>query len=270
MVMTSRSQAPGGVDATTPNVARMYDYFLSGKDNFAADRQAAEQLIATMPELPAIARCNRQFVGRVIRFLAGEAGIRQFLDIGTGLPTQENVHTVAQQITPGARVVYVDNDPVVCCHGHALLASGDRVAMVQADLRAPGDIVDHPTVRNMIDFDEPLAVICTCVLHFVPDEAEPYRIVAQLRDRMAPGSYLAISHGTMEDLGRLDDAAKAVSIYSRSSAQLTLRSLDGVGRFFDGFDLVEPGLTWITQWRPESESATDPAQPLRGAVGRKA
>jgi SAM-dependent methyltransferase len=223
-----------------------------------------------MPELPAIARSNRQFVGRVIRFLAGEAGIRQFLDIGTGLPTQDNVHTVAERIAPGARVIYVDNDPVVCCHGHALLASGDRVAMVAADLRKPTEILDHPRVRNMIDFDEPLGLICASVLHFIPDEAEPYQIIAQLRDAMAPGSYLAISHGTMEDIERVDDAAMAVNVYSRASAQLALRSLDGVGRFFDGFDLVEPGLTWITQWRPHSASAAEPAQPLRGAVGRKA
>ena len=267
--MTTQSSPGGGIDTTTPNVARIYDYLLGGKDNFAADRKAARQLIEAIPDVAAIARDNRSFLGRVVRYLATQGGIRQFLDLGGGLPTQANVHELAQGVAPGARVVYVDNDPVVASHGRALLASGDQVGMVFGDLRDPAGILRHPDVLRLLDLAQPVAVLCTSTLHFVADEAEPHAIIAEYRDRMAPGSYLAISHGTLEeDPG--GEGGKAETVYRQASSQLHVRPLPQVRRFFDGFELVEPGLTWITEWRPEPGTApTGRRHSMRGAVGRK-
>jgi S-adenosyl methyltransferase len=259
-----------GLDVTTPNIARMYDYFLDGKDNFAADRDAADKLIALMPQLPLVARANRAFLRRVVRVLAREHGIRQFIDIGTGLPTMGNVHEVARQAAPDTRVVYVDNDPVVCCHGRALLSSG-MTQIVEADLRRPDEIIGHPLVRELIDFTEPFALMFLSVLHFVPEEDGPQAVIARFREVMAPGSCLAISHGTLET--RPDDprAALSAEVYSRASAPLVLRSIDAVRGLFDGFDLIEPGLVWISQWRPGPfEEAEGVGETLRGGVARKA
>ena len=269
--MTERGPARG-IDATTPNVARIYDYLLGGKDNFAADRAAAQRLIAATPDMAGIVRDNRAFIGRVVRHLVIQAGIRQFLDLGAGLPTQLNVHEMAWQSDPGARVVYVDNDPVVWMHGQALLARGAGVTMIGADLRKPADILQHADVLRLIDFTEPVAVICASVLHFVPDEDEPHRLIAEYRDHLAPGSYLAISHGasatTEEDPG--DVVGSVTSVYRQASAQLHVRSLAQIQRFFDGFELIDPGLVWMTEWRPDP--GVPPAgQPrsLRAGVGRK-
>jgi O-methyltransferase involved in polyketide biosynthesis len=267
--MTERGLAARGIDSTTPNVARIYDYLLGGKDNFAADRAAAGKLIAAIPDVAAIARDNRSFLGRVVRYLATQAGIRQFLDLGGGLPTQANVHELAQGVVPDVRVVYVDNDPLVASHGRALLASRDRVAMVLADLRDPGSVWQHPDVAGLLDWTQPVAVLCTSTLHFVADEDEPHKIIAEYRDRIAPGSYLAITHGTMEEdpAGERD---KATGVYRQASSQLHVRPLADVRRFFDGFELIEPGLVWITEWRPEPGTApTGRAQSMRGGVGRK-
>ncbi|HJY73444.1 MAG TPA: SAM-dependent methyltransferase [Streptosporangiaceae bacterium] len=267
--MTERNLAPSGIDTTTPNVARIYDYLLGGKDNFAADREAAGQLIAAIPDVAAIARDNRSFLGRVVRYLTGQAGVRQFLDLGGGLPTQANVHELAQGVAPDVRVVYVDNDPVVASHGRALLFTRDRVSMVLADLRDPASVWQHPEVAGLLDWTQPIAVLCTSTLHFVADEDEPHQVIAQYRDRMAPGSYLAITHGTLEEdpAGERD---KAAGIYRRASSQLHVRPLADVRRFFDGFELVEPGLVWISEWRPEPGTApTGRAQSMRGAVGRR-
>ena len=267
--MTDDSRPPSGVDTSTPNVARIYDYLLGGKDNFAADRAAAKQLVAAIPDVAAIARDNRSFLGRVVRYLVMQGGIRQFLDLGGGLPTQANVHELAQAVAPDVRVVYVDNDPVVASHGRALLAYRDRVAMAQADLRDPASVMRHPGVAGLLDWTQPIAVLCTSTLHFVADEAEPHRIIAEYRDHMAPGSYLVITHGTIEkdSAGERD---KAAEVYREASSQLHLRPLADVRRFFDGFELVEPGLAWITEWRPEPGTApTGRAQSMRGGVGRK-
>jgi hypothetical protein len=219
-----------------------------------------------------IVRDNRSFIGRVVRYLADKAGIRQFIDLGGGLPTQTNVHEMAQGVAPDARVVYVDNDPVVWSHGQALLANGDRVAMVRADLREPAAVLRDPDLLALIDLTRPVAVVCASVLHFVADEEKPYGIIAEYRDHMAPGSYLAISHGTTgtaEDDPR-DVAGTVTSVYRQASAQLHLRSLAGIQRFFDGFELVEPGVVWINEWRPDP-SVRPAGQPrsLRGGVGRK-
>jgi O-methyltransferase involved in polyketide biosynthesis len=266
--MTERGRA-AGIDTATPNVARIYDFLLGGKDNFAADREAAQQLIAAIPDVAAIARDNRSFLGRVVRYLAAQAGVRQFLDLGSGLPTQANVHDLAQGVAPDVRVVYVDNDPVVASHGRALLASRDRVAMALADLRDPAGVRRHPDVAGLLDWTQPVAVLCTSTLHFVADEDEPHTIIAEYRDYMAPGSYLAVTHGTMEEdpAGERD---KAAGVYREASSQLHVRPLADVRRFFDGFELLEPGLVWITEWRPEPGTApTGRAQSMRGGVGRK-
>ena len=272
MNMIMQNPPPNGVDITRPNVARIYDYLLGGKDNFAADREAARQLLEVSPDIAGIARDNRSFIGRAVRYLAGQAGIRQFVDLGGGLPTQTNVHEMAQAVAPDARVVYVDNDPVVWSHGQALLAQGDQVAMVHADLREPAVVLGHPDLLALIDFARPVAVVCASVLHFVADEEEPYQIVAEYRDRMAPGSYLAISHGAMgtEEDDPNDVSGGVTSVYRQASAQMHLRSLPEIQRFFDGLDLLDPGVVWINEWRPGAEfrPAGQPRS-LRGGVGRK-
>jgi hypothetical protein len=261
---------PAGLDVTTPNIARMYDYMLDGRDNFAADRDAARQLIAMMPQLPQVARANRAFLRRAVRVLATEYGIRQFIDVGTGLPTMGNVHEVARQVAPDTRVVYVDNDPVVCCHARALLSAG-ATQIIEADLRRPGEILGHPQTRELIDFHEPFALMFMSVLHFVPDEDDPWGVIGRFRAAMAPGSFLVISHGTLET--RPDDprAELSAEVYRQSSAPLALRSLASVRRLFGGFEFVDPGLVWISEWRPgPAEEAGGVGETLRGGVARKA
>jgi SAM-dependent methyltransferase len=270
--MTTQHPTPNGIDTSRPNVARIYDYLLGGKDNFTVDREAAERLLAASPDMAGIVRDNRSFIGRAVRYIAEETDIRQFLDLGGGLPTQTNVHEMAQRFAPDARVVYVDNDPVVWSHGQALLAHGHRVAMVKADLREPARILRHPEVLDLLDLTQPVAVVLGSVLHFVSDDEEPHRIIASYRDRIAPGSYLVISHGntgTAEDDPN-DVAGQVTRVYRQASAQLHVRPLTEIQRFFDGFDLIDPGVVWINEWRPDP--AIPPAgQPrsLRGGVGRK-
>jgi S-adenosyl methyltransferase len=267
--MTTQSPPPDGIDVTLPNVARIYDFLLGGKDNFAADREAARRLIEAIPDVAAIARDNRSFLGRVVRYLATKGGIRQFLDLGGGLPTQANVHELAQGVAPDSRVVYVDNDPLVASHGRALLASRDRVGMVLGDLRDPAGVLHHPDVIGLLDLTRPVAVLCTSTLHFIGDEAEPHAVIAAYRDQMAPGSYLAITHGTLEEDPE-GEGGKAEGVYRQASSQLHVRPLAEVLRFFDGFELIEPGLAWITEWRPEPGTApSGRPHSMRGGVGRK-
>jgi hypothetical protein len=253
------------LDTSRPHPARMYDYFLGGKDNFPADREAGEEVLAAWPEVREGVRENRAFLQRVVRFLAGEVGIRQFLDIGTGIPTQGNVHEVAQAVAPGARVVYVDNDPIVHVHANALLA-GDTTSIILADLREPETILHHPTVREAIDFDEPFAVLLLAILHFISDEDDPEGIVAAFRKAMSPGSYLAISHVTADFSPETTE--RAARVYDRAAARLVPRTGEQIRRFFDGLDLVEPGVVPQQLWRPEGQPAK-----LRGGawggVGRK-
>jgi SAM-dependent methyltransferase len=269
--MTTRNPVPENIDTTRPNVARIYDYLLGGKDNFAVDREAARRLLEVSPDMAGIVRDNRSFIGRVVRYLADEAGVRQFVDLGGGLPTQTNVHEMAQGVAPDARVVYVDNDPVVWSHGQALLAHDKQVAMIHADLREPLAVLRHPELLALIDLTRPVALVCASVLHFVPDADEPHRVIAEYRDKLAPGSYLAISHGTT---GITDDHHEVVggvtSVYQQASAQLHVRSLAGIQRFFDGFEMVEPGVVWINEWRPEP-GVPGAGQPrsLRGGAARK-
>jgi hypothetical protein len=267
--MTDQDPAPISIDATRPNVARIYDYLLGGKDNFRADREAARRLLDSIPDVGAIARDNRSFLGRVVRYLVAEGGIRQFLDLGCGLPTQANVHQLAEGLVPGVRVVYVDNDPMVATHGEALLASGDQVAMVLSDLREPAATLAHPEVSRLLDLSQPVAVLCTSTLHFIADEAEPGLILAAYRDRLASGSYLAITHAIQtEELTK--ERREAEGVYYQASSQLHVRPLAEVLGFFDGFELIEPGFTWMAEWRPEPGTApVGRLHSMRGGVGRK-
>ena len=268
-LMAGADEAVRGLDVSVPNAARMYDYFLGGKDNFEADRVTAAKLLALVPQLRQSVVENRRFIGRVVRFLAAEAGIGQFLDIGAGLPTRDPVHQVALKINPRARVVYADYDPVVVTHGSALLAVPDRSVMVRADLRRPAELLAHPGVHGFRDLGRPVAVMLIAIMHFVPDSDDPYGIVAALRDGLAPGSYLAMVH-LSGDFVEQDAAAEAVSIYERASARLRPRSRAEILRFFDGFELVPPGLVPKHEWRPDDgDLGYRTSNVSWGAVGRK-
>jgi SAM-dependent methyltransferase len=251
------------INTNVPHPARVYDYFLDGKDNFEADRVAADAAIEAFPKTAESARAARAFLRRVVQFLAAEAGIRQFLDIGTGLPSGENVHQVAQSAAPRARIVYVDNDPIVLLHAQALLTSSPEgaVAYLDADLRDPEKILRDPAVRRLIDFGQPAGLLLVMVLHFIADAEDPWRIVATLRDALAPGSYLVLAHATDESRPALAQAAETV--YNRSvSTDIHMRTRAEILRFFDGFELLDPGLVYIPQWRPDSP-ADVPADPSK-------
>jgi SAM-dependent methyltransferase len=241
--------APESIDIERPSIARMYDYYLGGSHNFAVDRDAARQVIAAVPEAPLMAQANRAFLRRVVRFLV-DSGVRQFLDIGSGIPTVGNVHEIAQEIAPDARVVYADLDPVAVAHSEELLIDNDRATVIQEDLRRPKRILDHPEVRKLLDFDQPIAVMIIAVLHFVPDSCQPARILATIREALAPGSYLALSQASVD--GREDDEAPALTVYQKVDHPLTPRSRAEVTRLLDGFDVVEPGVVWVPEWRPDS------------------
>ncbi|MEV8516518.1 SAM-dependent methyltransferase [Dactylosporangium sp. NPDC051484] len=232
------------IDATVPNVARMYDYYLGGYHNFAADRAAAEKILEIFPDTPAAARTNRRFMQRAVRRLS-EAGVRQFLDIGAGLPTQGNVH----EHTDG-RVVYVDNDPVAVAQARTLVERDERVSVALADLRDPEALLADPHVCGHLDLAEPVAVLLVSMLHFVPDEADPWRLIARLRDATAPGSHLVVSHLTLDGV----DAAptqQGTQVYRGASAPIVPRTRADILRLFDGFELLDPGLVWIGQWQPD-------------------
>jgi hypothetical protein len=255
-------------DTSVAHVARVYDYWLGGKDNFAVDRAAAEQAIAAYPDIVFSVRANRAFLARTVRYLTAEAGIRQFLDIGTGIPTSNNTHEVAQSVAPGARVVYVDNDPIVLAHARALLTSGPAglTSYIDADLRNTGKILD--TAALTLDFSRPVAVVLMAILHLIGDEDDPYGIVATLMDAVPPGSYLTLSHIASDiETEALGEARDRVSKYM--PVKQTYRSHAEVMRFFDGLDMVEPGLVRVQQWRPSSEVEAKSPAALWGGVGRK-
>ncbi|HEY7278086.1 MAG TPA: SAM-dependent methyltransferase [Trebonia sp.] len=256
-------------DTTKAHQARIYDYLLGGKDNYAADRAAAEEALKVYPEWAFTARANRAFLGRVVRYLAGEAGIRQFLDIGTGIPTAGNLHQVAQEIAPETRVVYVDYDPVVLAHARALLTSGEAGATeyIDADLRNTGTILDE--AAKLLDFTKPVAVTLIALLHAIPDSDDPHAIVARLMDAVPSGSYLALSHLGPEFLSP-EALAETQAMAGRNvQQQITWRSREQVARFFEGTDLVEPGLVRVEEWRPAPGTSETQGSPLWCAVGRK-
>jgi O-methyltransferase involved in polyketide biosynthesis len=262
------TRVPAGVDTSRPSIARVYDYFLGGKDNFACDREVGEQVRAAVPEVATMAAQNRAFLGRVVRYLA-EQGIRQFVDIGTGLPTQNNVHQVAQTIAPDARVVYVDNDPVVLAHARALLAENPNTIAVDGDLRRPADILADPRVRGLIDLDQPVAFLMVGILYFLTDAERPADVVATLRDAMAPGSYLAISHVVSDDA---PDALGAVQEIYRSFLRRegdARRTKAEVGTFFDGLELIDPGLVYVKDWHGDDTPDLSPVTWMVGGVARK-
>ena len=242
---------PPEIDTTKANIARVYDYWLGGSHNFRADQDVARAMIAVDPNIRAMMRANRAFLGRAVRYLVREAGIRQFLDIGSGIPTEQNVHEVAQAAASGSRVVYVDNDEVAVAHSRLMLEDNPDATVIQADLREPAKILADPETQLLIDFTQPVALLLLAVLHFVPDEADPAQIMAILRDAVCPGSYLVICHACRDV--RPDTADNATAVYtSRVAAQLRVRTRDEIAALFDGFTLVEPGLVWIPEWRPDS------------------
>ncbi len=262
------SRVPEGVDVTVPSVARMYDHLLGGKDNFAADREAAAKLVALVPDAQKIARDNRNFLVRSVRFLA-EAGISQFIDLGTGIPTSPNVHEIARQVVPGARVVYVDHDPVVLAHSRALLATDDGVVAVKSDFRDSAEVLSDPGLSQLIDFSQPAAVLFLSVLHFIGDEENPGQIVAGFRDLLAPGGYLVISAITSEDLDPATDKG-ARELYRSARTPAVARSREQIMEFFTGCELEEPGLVSVVDWRPDPGTDTEATRVhMLAGVGRK-
>jgi hypothetical protein len=262
------------INTGVPNPARIYDYLLGGKDNFPADREIAEQMLAIAPVAREVVEDNREFLRRAVEVLA-DAGTRQFIDLGSGLPTQGNVHEIAQAAAPGSRVVYVDNDPMVVAHSRALLA-GDNTVAIEGDLRQPDKVLEHPEVRELIDFGQPVALLLLAILHFVPDDEDPFGIVARYRDALPAGSHLAISHGTRDiperpDLSPEEMAemgAEVEQLYQLTTASLVTRTRAEVERFFDGLELLEPGVVEIQRWRPDGRTSLLPGG-FYGGVARK-
>ena len=256
-----------------PHPARVYDYLLGGKDNFAADRAAAEAGLRANPNSRIPPRENRAFLGRVVRYLAGEAGISQFLDIGTGIPTSPNVHEVAQAIEPRARIVYVDNDPIVLTQARALLTTGPRgrTAYIDADLRDVDAILGSADLQRTLDLSQPVGLLLIAVMHFIPDEDDPWALAARLLAALPAGSYLALSHLT----GDFDPAAWAgvVAVYRRSGVTMQVRHKPDVDRFFAGLDLIDPGVVSLPRWRPDPSDVGSPpgdaAVSVYGGVARK-
>src|SRR5438067_8455268 len=239
---------PGGLDTSVPHIARVYDYWLGGKDNFAVDREAAEQVMAAYPGILRDVRAQRAFLARAVGYLAGVAGIRQFLDIGTGIPTADNTHEVAQDVAPGCRVVYVDNDPMVLAHARALLTGITApTAYVDADVRDTGKVMAE--AARLLDFSKPAAVMLISVLHLIPDEDDPHAIVTRLMEAVPSGSWLVLSHPARDVHSQ--QVTEAASRFNQlAPAKATLRTRAEILRFFDGLELLEPGLVQIHQWRP--------------------
>jgi hypothetical protein len=271
-VAENLSWVPAGVDPDKASVARVYDYWLGGTHNLLADRDAAQAFTALEPNARAIARANRDFLRRAVRFLAN-AGIRQFLDIGSGIPTVGNVHEIARAAALGSRVAYVDVDPVAVAHSKAILGEAEDARVIQADLREPEKVLADPGVRRLIDFGEPVGLLLVAVLHCLSDADEPWRVVATLRDALPSGSYLVVSHASSEGMAAGEVETLEKTYQGRvASAQGGLRSRDEIERFFTGFELVEPGVVRVPFWRQDFPGDV-PSDPGRFwwlvGVGRK-
>lgn len=266
---SSGEVAPKGIDTTVAHTARVWNYWLGGKDNFAVDREAGDQVAEMFPDMLEIARASRSFLTRTVGYLAGEAGIRQFLDIGTGLPTVDNTHEVAQRVAPESRIVYVDDDPLVLVHARALLASAPEgaTAYVDADLRDPDTILD--AAADTLDFSQPIALILSGIMGHIPDDDEARSIVDRLKNALPTGSYLSLNDGTNVVAGEAFDSA--ARLWNESvSAPYRLRKPEQIARFFDGLEVVEPGVVSCPLWRPELSAAESPAEmDAYGGVGRK-
>jgi hypothetical protein len=261
------SPPSSSIDTSRPSVARMYDYYLDGKDNYQVDRDAVDQVEAAMPEIRQLAWENRAFLRRAVRYMA-QQGIDQFLDIGSGLPTVGNTHEIARQVIPDARVVYIDIDPVVAAHGRALLATDESTTVATGDMNHPEEVLQHPETKRLIDFTRPVGVLLIAMIHFIAQADRP-RIMGYLRDALPPGSHLTGTHVTTD--GHSAEAFGQIErVYATTPTPIYFRDHAEIGRFFDGLELVEPGLVTVDVWRPD---AADPAPPathwLYGAVGRK-
>jgi SAM-dependent methyltransferase len=253
-----------------PHPARMYDYYLGGKDNFPADREAAENALAANPEFRSTARANRGFLQRAVRFVA-EQGVTQFLDIGTGIPSSGNTHQIVHRVDPAARVAYLDNDPIVLSHARAMMAGAGHgpTTVLQADLRQPSAILGHPKLLGHLDFDRPVALVLVAVLHFLRDEDKPHAVVAELLSALAPGSYLVLSHGTADFLPP-EVRDRVTRVYDRATAPLVGRTRAEVTHFFDGLDLLAPGVVTVPLWHPEEPPAAGADRvSMYCGVGRK-
>ncbi|WP_240437720.1 SAM-dependent methyltransferase [Sciscionella marina] len=255
------------VDLDRPNAARVYDYYLGGAYNFAVDREFAQQAEQLLPDVKYVATLNRRFLRRVVRELSA-LGVHQYLDLGSGIPTVGNVHEIAQETDPEARVVYVDNEAVAVMHSKRILADNPNADIVAGDFRKPAAVLEDPVTTRLLNFDEPIALIMCTILHFISDEDDPRAILGRYRDALCPGSYMAISHGTTDnrpDLQAFGDS------YRKTANPVTLRSKTAIEPFFDGFELIEPGLVFTPQWRPdETETDTEPEKSgVYAGVGRK-
>ncbi|MEH0416798.1 SAM-dependent methyltransferase [Streptomyces sp. B21-083] len=259
--------APRGIDISVPSVSRIYDFYLGGSHNFEVDREAARKAMEFMPGLPKIMQANRAFMRRAVRFAAAE-GITQFLDIGSGIPTFGSVHEVAREVNPEARVMYVDHDPVAVAHSQAVLAGDEHADVLAADLRKPREILDSSQTQSLIDRNRPVALLLVAILHFVEDTDDPYAAVAELRDALAPGSLLVLTHASYEGIPLPPERAEgAVDVYKGIRNPLVMRSRDAIARFFEGYDMVEPGLVPMPRWRPETAPEDDDAYSFSGFAG---
>ncbi|HEY4457494.1 MAG TPA: SAM-dependent methyltransferase [Pseudonocardiaceae bacterium] len=259
MTTEDLSWIPDDVDVSKPNPARVYDYLLGGANNFDVDRALAKRLIEIVPDAAFVVVENRSFLRRAVRFLA-EAGIDQFLDLGSGIPTVGNTHEVVHAINPDCRVVYVDNEPVAVAHSELMLADVPNADIVRADVRKPSAVLGDPKTRALLDFSRPVAVLMFAVIHFMPRDDNPGEMVKAYRDATVPGSYLALSHGTSDGRPELDELADEYS--SKATADAVMRTRAEVQEFFDGYDLVTPGLVFSAEWRSE----LDVCDPWRSAV----
>lgn len=250
--MPDAGEMPYDVDFSTPNIARIYDYYLGGRDNYPADREAARRVLGVAPDVPLAALENREFLKRAVEFLVREQGISQFLDIGPGLPTQGNVHQLARSHDPGAHVVYVDNDPVVLEHSRSLLNGVPGVTVIGGDLREPETILADPKLRELIDFGRPVGLCMTLVLQFVLPDDDPSDVLTRFRDALCPGSFLVLSHvtGDGREPGTLSEVG---DVYGNANASLIMRTREQVAGFFNDFELVQPGVVFLSQWRPTGE-----------------
>jgi hypothetical protein len=268
--MTRPDWVPEGIDTGKPSTARIYDYWLGGTHNFAVDREIARKVTEAIPDTALMMQANRAFLRRAVGFLIDQ-GVRQFLDLGSGIPTLGNVHEVAQKAAAEARVVYVDIDPVAVAHSRHILAGNANAAVLGDDLRNVESVLASEEVSRLLDLDQPVAVLMLAVLHFVPDADDPAGIVARFRDNLAPGSYLALSHGSQEGMRR-EVAEVGREQFTRTSTPFVDRDRAEVTSFFDGFDLVDPGIVWSVEWRPEHPDEVGD-RPERSAtyvgVGRK-
>ena len=268
IVAEQEEQAPPGVDPTKPSIARAYNVVLGGKDNFAVDRQVVGEMLKIVPELPQVATYNRQILIRGVRYLAAEAGIRQFLDLGSGLPTAENTHQAAQQVVPDAHVVYVDNDPLVLAHGRAMLAENDKTAVVTADLRDPAAILTHPEVNRLIDFSQPVGVMLVGILHHLHDDEDPQGIARAYMDAVPSGSYLFMTAFCRS----FPEAAELEQTYLSVLGTGRFRTKEQLQSFFGDLEMVEPGLVYLPEWRPQEpvpDEMTVAEKLMAGGIGRK-